>query len=720
MISARVTSVVALTVLVGCSGGRDPGEDLGTAREASMTVCGAPTNGPVQGVDVSHYQGAFNWGAAKGNGTVFGYASIGDGSFVDPDFALNWSNMKAAGVLRGAYQFFEPGDDPTTQANTMIQAVGQLGQGDLPCMVDVEVTGGQSGPTIAANVRTWVNAVKAGTGRTPFIYTGPSFWDGSVGDTSFGAIPLWIADYGPSCPAIPNGWSNWTIWQYGDSGGNLDQDVYNGTLAELQTLAAAPCNNACTPSHRVGIASAPTGEGTWITDTQGHVYPNGNASFFGDLSGTALAKPVVGIAATPSGQGYWLVAADGGIFSFGNAGFHGSTGGMTLNKPVVGMAAAPDGGGYWLVAADGGIFNFGTAGFFGSAGGMTLNKPVVGMAATTTGKGYWLVAADGGIFAYGDATFQGSTGSMTLNAPIVGMAATKTGQGYWLVGADGGIFGFGDAAFHGSAGSTKLAAPVSGMVATTDDGGYWLVGEDGGVFTFGDAPYLGNAVGSVCSGGAPASCVLQPDGCYALSAGAACASGQACGHGTCQSTCTDACASGASQCQGAEIQVCGHYASVPCNGWSPATACPTGQSCAKGVCASPMCSDDCEAGATECVGGALATCTGTSPGGCRTWSAPTACQAGQTCVAGGCVVEPVGGKDGGAGGSEGSGGSASDGGSLGDAGHEATPDGSSEPGQEPEPKGSCGCTVPGAPDRFELTSLVGLLFVAGRLRRRRA
>src|SRR5207244_9319013 len=105
-------------------------------------VCGARSAGPVQGVDVSEYQGAFDWAAAKAGGTVFGYARISDGTgHVDATFAGNWSRMKAAGVYRGAYQFFEPGEDATTQANMMVSAVGALGAGDLPCMIAVGVTG---------------------------------------------------------------------------------------------------------------------------------------------------------------------------------------------------------------------------------------------------------------------------------------------------------------------------------------------------------------------------------------------------------------------------------------------------------------------------------------------------------------------------------------------------------------------------------------------------
>jgi len=114
------------------------------------------------------------------------------------------------------------------------------------------------------------------------------------------------------------------------------------------------------------------------------------------------------VARTVTGQGAWVTASDGGVFSVGDAQFYGSMGGIRLNRPVVGIAATPTGRGYWLVASDGGVFSFGDAQFCGSTGGIRLNRPVVGMAPTPTGRGYWLVASDGGVFSFGDAQFHGS------------------------------------------------------------------------------------------------------------------------------------------------------------------------------------------------------------------------------------------------------------------------------------------------------------------------
>lgn len=230
------------TFAVACSAPSEKeGERLGEADEASVCAGGSI----VQGVDVSVYQGNIDWGSAKAAGIDFAIARISDGSYMDTTFDQNWSGMKSAGIIRGAYQFFEPGEDPTNQANIVIQKVGVLGEGDLPVTADMEVTGGQSAATIAANLKTWVAAVKQGTGKTPMVYTAPGWWDGDVNSSSFGGDPLWVANWGVSCPSVPNGWGSWVFWQYSDSGSvsgipaTVDRDEFNGDLAALQKFAGA-------------------------------------------------------------------------------------------------------------------------------------------------------------------------------------------------------------------------------------------------------------------------------------------------------------------------------------------------------------------------------------------------------------------------------------------------------------------------------------------------
>ena len=485
-----ILGAAALALLCGCSGG----DGSGSASEDLATVCAQ--SGTVEGIDVSEFQGAIDWAAVRGSGRVFGIARVSDGTqHLDPTFASNYAAMKAQGMVRGSYQFFRASQDPIAQADLLLSHVGTLGAGDLPPMLDVEVTDGQTNATIDARIGAWVAHVKAATGRDPLVYTGPYFW-GQIGGPSSAGTSLVVADWGPSCPLVPAAWSRWSFWQWADNGhvpgigGLVDLDRFDGSESALRALTGggATTSDVPRPSDYVGIASTADGNGYWVAKGDGGMFSFGDAQFYGSAGNVHLNMPAVGVATTSDEHGYWIAAADGGMFTFGDAPFLGSMGGQKLNGPVVGVAGTKTG--YWMVADDGGVFGFGNA-FYGSMGGKPLNAPVSGIAATPTGKGYWLVAKDGGVFAFGDAGFYGSMGGQKLNAPVVGIAPTPSGHGYWMVAADGGMFTFGDASFYGSMGGKALNAPVTGMAARPQGDGYWLVAKDGGVFTFGAAQFHG-------------------------------------------------------------------------------------------------------------------------------------------------------------------------------------------------------------------------------------
>ncbi len=242
--SSLASLPVALVALAAVGCGADAGQEPLGEQESPVVVCHAsPT---VEGIDVSEFQGSINWSQVKGSGRAWAYARIGDGTYMDSTFDANWPAMKAAGVLRGAYQYFEPGEDPTTQANIVVSKIGVLGAGDLPAMIDVEATGGQTATTIAAHIATWLSVVEKGTGKKPIIYTGKYFWQDHVADTTqFNGYSLWLAAYVSGCPDTPDAWSDWKIWQYTSTGsipgisGNVDHDVFAGTLADVQALAGA-------------------------------------------------------------------------------------------------------------------------------------------------------------------------------------------------------------------------------------------------------------------------------------------------------------------------------------------------------------------------------------------------------------------------------------------------------------------------------------------------
>src|SRR4051812_11230805 len=114
--------------------GSDDGKADGLSR-GRVCAQGATT----LGIDVSKWDGTVNWPRVKAAGVYFAFIRVSDGASTrDAQFATNWAGAKAAGVIRGAYQFFRPTQSMTTQADMLISAVGTYQAGDLPPVIDVE------------------------------------------------------------------------------------------------------------------------------------------------------------------------------------------------------------------------------------------------------------------------------------------------------------------------------------------------------------------------------------------------------------------------------------------------------------------------------------------------------------------------------------------------------------------------------------------------------
>jgi GH25 family lysozyme M1 (1,4-beta-N-acetylmuramidase) len=292
----KLTPIALLTLGAALSSGcGTPGEPLGSGSQAA-TVCA--TGATVQGVDVSTYQGTVDWASVHGSGRDFAFARVSDGTTTPDDtFATNWAAIKAAGMVRGAYQFFRASQDPTAQANLLLAAVGTFAAGDLPPVADVEVLDGESGATLVANLATWVSVIKAKTGRTPMIYASPGFWDALPSTGQFSSELSWVANWDVSCPDTSTPWTTWSFWQTADNGsvagisGAVDLDVFNGTLAEL-TSGPASATDAGTEGEGSEGGPAPADGGNG----------NGNGSGNGSETG-APATDDGGVAVTPADAG---------------------------------------------------------------------------------------------------------------------------------------------------------------------------------------------------------------------------------------------------------------------------------------------------------------------------------------------------------------------------------------------------------------------------------
>jgi lysozyme len=183
----------------------------------------------------------------KASGRKFAIARVSDGTTViDPKFTANWQGMKAAGLVRGVYQFFRPNQDPVAQADILLNALAKGGSEDtdLPAVLDVETAGGVSNAAVRAAMKTWLDRVEQKTGRKPIIYTA-AFMSSVIG-TGWTAYPLWVANYETTCPTMPSDWSKWKFWQYSSTvsvpgiTGNVDANHWNGTLQELIDWAKGP------------------------------------------------------------------------------------------------------------------------------------------------------------------------------------------------------------------------------------------------------------------------------------------------------------------------------------------------------------------------------------------------------------------------------------------------------------------------------------------------
>jgi lysozyme len=199
---------------------------------------------PLHGIDVSHFQGEVDWAKVKSAGIAFAFIKATEGiTYTDPKFAANWQGAKDAGVVRGAYAFYVAGDDPAKQAAHFMATV-RMESGDLPPVVDIETKGAstEADAPVTADLHDYLRALEKATGVKSIIYTSPGFWNAHF-DDSFGAYPLWVAEYEIEEPNAVNGWDGWTFWQHSQGGtvdgvpGKVDLDSFAESASSLKGLS---------------------------------------------------------------------------------------------------------------------------------------------------------------------------------------------------------------------------------------------------------------------------------------------------------------------------------------------------------------------------------------------------------------------------------------------------------------------------------------------------
>ncbi|HKE17198.1 MAG TPA: GH25 family lysozyme [Kofleriaceae bacterium] len=231
----------ALIALVGAAAALAPGR----ARADGEWKPRCAGHATVRGIDVSKWQGEVDWRAVRAAGIRFAFVRVSDGLTVpDEAFARNWRAAREAGVLRGAYQYFRPEEDPVEQADLLLATMGALRAGDLPPALDLEVSGELAPRELVRRVSRWVERVHRATGVRPVVYATARHWAVLTGNSRrFRAHALWVAHHDVDCPDTPSGWRRWTFHQRSKQAqiagvtGRVDENLFRGTLRALRRIA---------------------------------------------------------------------------------------------------------------------------------------------------------------------------------------------------------------------------------------------------------------------------------------------------------------------------------------------------------------------------------------------------------------------------------------------------------------------------------------------------
>ncbi|WP_342586294.1 glycoside hydrolase family 25 protein [Methylobrevis pamukkalensis] len=209
-----------------------------------------PEDYPVQGIDVSKYQGDIEWHQVKAADIEFAFIKATEGGdHSDTRFEDNWYGAKAAGVRRGAYHFYYFCRTPEEQAAWFIQNV-PYDPTALPPVLDMEWYHDSKTckriPTraeIHQEMRTFLTIVERYYGKRPIIYVTVDFHrDRLVG--AFNDYPIWVRSVAGH-PTIRYGDRDWTMWQYTATGrvpgirGNVDRNTFDGSKKDFARFLAA-------------------------------------------------------------------------------------------------------------------------------------------------------------------------------------------------------------------------------------------------------------------------------------------------------------------------------------------------------------------------------------------------------------------------------------------------------------------------------------------------
>ncbi|MEE8815300.1 MAG: GH25 family lysozyme [Lachnospiraceae bacterium] len=166
---------------------------------------------PLEGVDISSYNGNIDFATLRASGISFVMVRVGNTKYgIDSKAVENINAANAAGLRVGAYcyTYAKSAAEAAADAELTLSVINGLPV-SFPVAIDIEDKSQQNLPTETqqAIVNTFC-AIIQNAGYTPIVYTNKNWFEQKLGAVSWDA---WVAQYNPTCTYS----GAYTMWQNG-------------------------------------------------------------------------------------------------------------------------------------------------------------------------------------------------------------------------------------------------------------------------------------------------------------------------------------------------------------------------------------------------------------------------------------------------------------------------------------------------------------------------
>jgi len=205
-------------------------------------------------IDLYHGDDVSDWSKAKASGILAVIHKATEGTTVkDKFYPARKVAAKASGLLWGSFHY-SSGEDPVRQADHYLD-YAQPDADEVVCLDLEHSSQPANGPHVPdmtyAQALAFVTRVQQRLKRLPMVYGSDllkTIMSGHAGSL-LNQCPLWLAEYPKPQytepqQGLPDGWKQWTLWQYAADGngpqphdvpgiGRCDRDTFSGSLDEF-------------------------------------------------------------------------------------------------------------------------------------------------------------------------------------------------------------------------------------------------------------------------------------------------------------------------------------------------------------------------------------------------------------------------------------------------------------------------------------------------------